>query len=544
MESDFSTPSLEEQPLLSAASPDGISLESDDFVEDSIHEPTRVLGLTSTAFLIFNRVIGTSIFATPSVILRASGSVGLSFILWLLGATVAACGTAVFVELGTGLPKSGGEKNYLEFMYRRPRFLATCVYAAYAVLIGWEVANSSVFGEYALHAIYPTQTPSSVATRLVGVSCVTFALLLHGIRPHWGIHLQNTLGVLKIFALSAIALSGLAAAARISGFEVDNPMQNFEWHRMWEGSARGGMSAFVTGLFTVVWSFVGYSNANYALSEVRDPVRTISRTAPLAMFCVTVAYVLANFAYFAVVTKEEVLGSGRIIAATFFGKLWGVGAEQFVSMIVAMSTMANVLTVLFTQGRVIQELGREGILPLSSLFASNKPFGAPLSGLASQWLLTCILLLTVPPGDTYLLMINMITYPLSLINVFVSAGLLLLHAPPAIRPRLHWHQDDADPVWSPPFRAWTPIVGFFFLSNVFLVFAPLVPPAPGFNTYEKLPYWTHVVASSSISLFGVVYWYMYCIWLPRRGGYKLVREWVRENGVPRKVIKKVKMIEL
>lgn len=80
----------------------------------------RLTGLTSAAFLIFNRVIGTGcvshrllqhnaglhltmhrIFATPSVILRSSGSVGLSLMMWLLGATVAACGTAVYIELGT-----------------------------------------------------------------------------------------------------------------------------------------------------------------------------------------------------------------------------------------------------------------------------------------------------------------------------------------------------------------------------------------------------------------------------------------------------------
>lgn len=41
------------------------------------------------------------IFATPSVILRSSGSVGLSLVMWLLGATVALCGTAVYIELGT-----------------------------------------------------------------------------------------------------------------------------------------------------------------------------------------------------------------------------------------------------------------------------------------------------------------------------------------------------------------------------------------------------------------------------------------------------------
>jgi len=41
------------------------------------------------------------IYATPSLILRASGSVGLFLVLWLLGAVIAAVGMAVFVEFGT-----------------------------------------------------------------------------------------------------------------------------------------------------------------------------------------------------------------------------------------------------------------------------------------------------------------------------------------------------------------------------------------------------------------------------------------------------------
>ena len=72
-------------------------------------------------FLIFNRVIGTGlasvsyhdgqcclitallsrIYATPSVILRASGSVGVALLMWLIGALIAAAGTMVYIELGT-----------------------------------------------------------------------------------------------------------------------------------------------------------------------------------------------------------------------------------------------------------------------------------------------------------------------------------------------------------------------------------------------------------------------------------------------------------
>lgn len=60
--------------------------------------------------------------------------------------------------------------------------------------------------------------------------------------------------------------------------------------------------------------FVGYSNANYVLSEVRDPVRTIKKAAPLAMIAVSAVYILINLTYFSVVSKEDILESKSIIA--------------------------------------------------------------------------------------------------------------------------------------------------------------------------------------------------------------------------------------
>lgn len=72
----------------------------------------------------------------------------------------------------------------------------------------------------------------------------------------------------------------------------------------------------------------------------------------------------------------------------------------------------------------------------------------------------------------------MVSYPLAIINALISGGLLLLYTP-VLR---HWN-------WAPPFRATIPVVLFFFLSNVFLVIAPLVPPPPGSSVYKSLPYW-------------------------------------------------------
>ena len=79
-------------------------------------------------------MVGTGVFSTPSSILALSGSVGLALFIWVAGMLIAAAGMAVYLEFGTGLPRNGGEKNYLEFIFRRPKLLVTCIYALYAVL--------------------------------------------------------------------------------------------------------------------------------------------------------------------------------------------------------------------------------------------------------------------------------------------------------------------------------------------------------------------------------------------------------------------------
>lgn len=172
-------------------------------------------------------------------------------------------------------------------------------------------------------------------TRLAGTLALTCAFLLHATKLSWGLRVQNTLGILMLAVLLGIAFSGLLSLADVRGFRLDDAHKthNFDGARIWEGT-RLEANAFVTGLYNVIWyvrifsslydalrltglrrrSFIGYSNANYALSEVRDPVRTIKRAAPFAMLSVSIVYMLVNIAYFAVVSKEEILGGGRIVA--------------------------------------------------------------------------------------------------------------------------------------------------------------------------------------------------------------------------------------
>jgi amino acid transporter len=63
----------------------------------------------SAVFLIFNRMVGTGIFATPSEILSLSGSVGLALFIWVAAMVISGTGMAVYLEFGTAIPRNGGE---------------------------------------------------------------------------------------------------------------------------------------------------------------------------------------------------------------------------------------------------------------------------------------------------------------------------------------------------------------------------------------------------------------------------------------------------
>ena len=70
------------------------------------------------------------------------------------------------------------------------------------------------------------------------------------------------------------------------------------------------------------------------------------------------------------------------------------------------------------------------------------------------------------------------SYPHALFNLLVSGGLLLLYTD-AFK---SYH-------WDPPFRAYKSVVVLFFLSNVFLVVVPVIPPSAGHEPYKHLPYY-------------------------------------------------------
>lgn len=465
----------------------------------------RQLGLLSCIGLICNRMLGTGVFATSSTIYTLCNSVGLALIMWAVGAIISLAGLYVYMEFGTAIPKNGGEKNYLEFVFKKPKFFVTSMYAAYIFFLGWAAGNSVNTAVMFLTAADAEITEWN--QRGVGVAVVAFAFLINAINVKAGLYLQNVLGVFKIGIVLFISVTGWVAlgGGLKNGYHTDN------FHNAFEGSRDATAYGVVNALYNVIWSFVGYSNVNYALGEVKNPVRSLRIAGPTALISIAIIYILVNVAYFAVVPKETMISSKLILAADFFDIAFGPTAKKASAVFVGLSALGNVLSVIFSQGRIIQQLGREGILPFSRFFATSRPFNSPTVGLFQHFIICVITILAPPPGDAYNFILNLISYPMNIINFFVSGGLLWVY----------WQRHKGRLEWDPPIKAGVFVTSFFLLANLYLIVAPYVPPTGGQSVYNSLPYWIHCVVAWGIFGVGALYYLVTVQLLPRIGHYTL-----------------------
>ncbi|KAK3312178.1 amino acid/polyamine transporter I [Apodospora peruviana] len=482
------------------------------------YDDSRKLGVTGAVFLILNKMIGTGIFSTPSSIFAATGSVGISLMLWVIGGFLTFCGLSVWLEYGLAIPRSGGEKNYLEHVYRHPKYLATCVLASQMILLGFSSGNSLAFGRYILYAA-GNELKDSYKARGIGVACVTFAVVLHAAAPKWGVRLFNVLGVFKVVILLFIVFAGFAALA---GHRLVPDPRNFDNAfaiERGEGYGGGGAYAYSNALLNIVYSYKGWENANYVLGELKNPRRTLTIAAPLAVGGVTVLYVLANVAYFAAIPKADLATSEVIVAGLFFKNVFGdtAGARSLPAF-VALSNLGNVLAVSFAHARLNQELGKEGLLPLSRVWGSNRPFNSPTAALFLHWLVTVIVLLAPPPGPAYNFIVNLYTYPGAWINSFVAAGLIYLHYTKSEN-------------WVSGWYTYLPIIVIFLLSNAFLAIVPFIPPDGDWNA-DGYPYYVFPVVGVAVLLIGAAYWTLWTKIWPAIRGHKIVSERIiDEQGV-------------
>ncbi|KAG2133510.1 amino acid transporter [Suillus cothurnatus] len=449
------------------------------FEEDTAGGLGRHLGVTSCTLLIVGRIIGTGIFSTPSSILSGVGSVGASLMLWVLGFALSFCGLFIWLEFGTMFPRSGGEKVYLEAVYRKPKYLATIVFATNAIILGFTASGCIVSHIFILVAA--EQSAGRWNERGIALGVIFFVTLLHGLTPKTGVLIMNIIILLFVFSPAKPAST--------------DPHYNFR--NAFAGSSTSSYE-YATATFKVLNAYAGWSNVNYVMNNVRNPVRTLKIAGPLGLGICAVLYLLANVAYFSAATTAEIESSGVTVAALFFGKVFGSVAER------ALAT--------FAASRVNQELAKEGIpLPFGNKFwASNWPTGkSPLPGLIIH-LIPSVSYRHYCASSKHCLpfILDVEGYPQQIINLFIVIGLFYLRwkKPGAVR----------------PFKVWWPLAVFFLAAAVFLLVAPFLRPPGGVGDTPPLPYYLYCLVGIAIMVVGVLYWAAWRIILPKIFGYEFV----------------------
>ncbi|KAJ5164484.1 uncharacterized protein N7500_006314 [Penicillium coprophilum] len=517
----------ERQPLLSSSIPnilphtsqqESLSISSDEF-----HAPypdilpgtphRKSIHWSSAYILVVSRVIGSGIFATPGSIVKSAGSIGLTLLVWLVGTILSACGLAVSMEFGCMLPRSGGEKVYLEYAYPRPRFLASSLITAQVVLLGFTASNCIIFSKYTFFAL--SVEPTEFQHKMLAVGLLTAITIIHGCFLKTGIFVQNVLGWVKIFLIGAISLTGIwVVFLQFHGdtdhmFPVSAAGISFSWDSIWEGS-NWSWSPLSSALFKVYYSYAGLSNVNNVLSEVHDPVGIVKTVCPTALVTAGALYFLANLSYFLVIPLEEIKNNGELVGALLFQRLFGdhVG-KIFFPLAIAISAAGNVMVVTFALARVNQEIARQGFLPWQNILSSSRPFGTPLGGLIVHYIPSVLVLALPPQGDVYNFILDLEGYPGQMFSLAITIGLLVVRYREPHLPR--------------PFKAWLPAVWLRVVMCLVLLIAPFIPP-PNWKGDVDFFYATYALVGIGIVLFGVLYWYVWTVLLPRWGGYQLEEE--------------------
>lgn len=426
--------------------------------------------------------------------------------LWVLGAVLSFAGLCVWLEFGCMFPRSGGEKVYLEAVYKRPKLLATILFSTQAVLLGFTAAGCIVFSSNILVAAGHEVTAWN--ERGIAIAVILAVTCVHTFTPKFGVGLMNALGSIKILILLFIVITGFVVLGG-GDKKILDPHASFR--NSFAGSVHSS-GPYATALFKVLNSYSGWNNAAYVLNEVKNPVHTLKIAGPLGLGICAVLYLLANVAYFAAATPQEIAKSGTTVASYFALKVFGHKAQQALSVFVALSALGNVLTVTFAQSRVNQELAKEGVLPFGRFWASSWPKGAPGAGLLLHFIPSFIVIVAIPAGDAYNFILDVEGYPSSIINLFVVIGLFILRY---TAPNVHR-----------PFKAWIVVPIFFLAAQCFLLVAPFLRP-PGGKGDTSLPYWLYPIVGLVVLLLGGTYWLMWRVIWPKLGKFI----WVESKAV-------------
>lgn len=326
----------------------------------------RVLGLSFGLAVTIGNTIGGGILRTPGDIASLLPGPWAFVGIWVLGALYAALGANALAELGTMLPRSGGQ-----YVFARHAFGE---YAGF--LVGWidwistdasTAAIAIVIGE---SIVSVARLRPELASPLAMIVVIGFTLLLvRGTKL--GDRAQQITSLTK-----AIALLVLVAACFAFGGHAQAPATAAV-----AAPRVTVFAAFLLAAQSVIYTYDGWSGPIYFSEELDDPARQIPRSMFYGLASVAAIYLLINLAFLRALPTSAIAGS-PLAAGTVANAIFGARGELLVRLVVIASLPSAVNACLLMASRVLYSVSRDG-LGVSLATGVNRG-GAPTAALLAS----------------------------------------------------------------------------------------------------------------------------------------------------------------
>ena len=315
----------------------------------------RRLGLWSAVAVVIGTTIGSGIFRTPASVAQLVGDVPLFLVAWVLGGAVALAGALTYAELAAAFPRSGGIYVFIrEAFGPLPAFL-----------FGWAelwIIRPGAFGAIGITAsaytlrtlgLDPAAAVAGLPLRAEQALGAAYILIVAGVN-YYGIHrgavLQNVSTALKVGALAALVLIGLALGDGSAAGEIAAQR------------AVVGLSPFLLAMVGILWAYDGWADLSFIGGEVREPGRNLPRALLLGTGAVVVLYLAANAVYLYLIPIVQMRGA-ELVAADVAALVIGPAGVVLVSAAIAVSTFGTLNGSMMTAPRIFFAMAEDRLFP-------------------------------------------------------------------------------------------------------------------------------------------------------------------------------------
>jgi APA family basic amino acid/polyamine antiporter len=363
----------------------------------------RVLGVGFGLAVIIGNTIGGGIFSTPGTIAGQLPATIPYLLIWLAGGLYAAFGAISLAELGTMLPRSGGQYVFSRY--------ALGEYAGF--IVGWSdwisscgstAAVSLLIGAFAV-ALIPALDGHAAA--VAAVIAIIFAVLQwRGIV--WGSNIQNFTSLLKALAFLAL----IVAAFLLGG----NGALTTTTHSQ---STPITLAAIVVSLQAVIYTYDGWSGVIYFSEEVKEPNRNIPRALFSGVLTITAIYLLVNVALLYVLPMTRIAGK-EFAAGEAANVIFGVHGDTIFRCLTIVSMLSGINALHLMATRVIFGMSRDGLF--TKKVAVVNEGGTPTIALAFSLFVALMFIIFGEKFETVITVLAfffVVNYILSFVSLFV-----------------------------------------------------------------------------------------------------------------------------